>query len=145
MICSMFGHHDAPDSVIHSLTDLIHQLVKEQHIEKFLVGNQGKFDAMAYQVLSESVIPKFPQIDCQVILAYLPSVRPLAPIYKNAKTIYPEGLEKVPLRFAISHRNRWMVDQSDIVLVYCRCSTGGTASIAEYAKKKGKILYNLSL
>jgi hypothetical protein len=38
-----------------------------------------------------------------------------------------------------------MVDQSDIVLVYCRCSTGGTASIAEYAKKKGKILYNLSL
>ena len=35
-------------------------------------------------------------------------------------------------------RNRYMVDNSDAVLVYCRQETGGTAYTANYAINKGK-------
>ena len=35
-------------------------------------------------------------------------------------------------------RNRYMVDNSDAVLVYCQKQTGGTAYTANYAMKKGK-------
>lgn len=140
----MFGHHDTPYSVINYMAVLLHILAEENHVDKFFVGNQGNFDRMAYKALTESVIPEFPQVDYRVVLAYLPSVRPLDPMYNTAKTIYPEGLENVPPRFVISRRNRWMVDQSDIVFVYCRYSTGGTASIVEYAKKKGKAIWYLN-
>ncbi len=143
MTCSMFGHHDTPRSALKYLAVLMYILVQERHVDKFLFGNQGNFDRMAHKVLTESVIPKYPGIDYRVVLAYLPSVRPLDPLYHPAETIYPEGLENVPPRFAISRRNRWMVDQSDIVLVYCRSSTGGTASILEYAEKKGKQIWHL--
>ncbi len=139
----MFGHHDTPVSVINSLAVLTHILVEEKHVDKFLFGNQGNFDRMAHKVLTESVIPEYPGIDYRVVLAYLPTVRPLDPMYHPAETLYPEGLENVPPRFAISRRNRWMVDQSDIVLVYCRYSAGGTASILEYAEKKGKLIFHL--
>lgn len=143
MTCSMFGHHDTPLSVLKYLVAVMDMLAEDKHVDKFLFGNQGNFDRMAHKVLTESVLSKYPWIDYRVVLAYLPSVQPLDPIYHPAETIYPEGLENVPPRFAISRRNRWMVDQSDIVLVYCRNSTGGTASVLEYAEKKGKQVWYL--
>lgn len=144
MTCALFGHHDAPDSVAAGLNAMLEYLIEEEQIDKILVGNQGRFDFLAFRVLTEAVIQKFVWVDYRVVLAYLPSVRPLDPLYHPAETIYPEGLERVPPRFAISRRNRWMVDQSDIVLVYCRYSTGGTASIVEYAKKKQKKIFYLN-
>ncbi len=144
MICSMFGHHDAPADLLTPLTTMLVHLTKEEHVDRFLIGNQGSFDLLARYVLNEIVIPGRPRVKYSVVLAYLPSVRPLEYPYRPEETIYPEGLEKVPLRFAISRRNRWMVNQSDLVLVYCRYSTGGTASIAEYAEKKGKPVWYLN-
>lgn len=138
MTCALFGHHNASDSITAPLNAMLEYLIETEHIEKFLVGNQGNFDRIAFRVLTQAVIPKYFWVEYRVILAYMPSVRPPDPIYHPEETLYPEGLESVPPRFAISHRNRWMVDQSDIVLAYCRYSTGGTSSIVDYAKKKGK-------
>ncbi|MBO4932873.1 MAG: hypothetical protein J6N32_06380 [Clostridia bacterium] len=144
MICSMFGHHDAPANLLTPLTAMLVHLTKEEHVDRFLIGNQGRFDLLARYVLNEIVIPGRPRVKYSVVLAYLPSVRPLEYPYRPDETIYPEGLEKVPKRFAISRRNRWMVDQSDIVLGYCRYSIGGTASILEYARKKKKRIIDLA-
>ena len=36
----------------------------------------------------------------------------------DIETIYPEGLEYTPRRFAISKRTQWMVQQSDYVIAY---------------------------
>ena len=55
-------------------------------------------------------------------------------------TIYPEGLEKVPPRFAIVRRNQWMTDHSDIVICHVTHSWGGAAKAVEYAEKKKKII-----
>lgn len=65
--------------------------------------------------------------------AYLPTKETQ---YKN--TLYPEGLESVPLRFAISHRNKWMVEKSDYVIAYVNWNFGGAAQFYEMAKKKVK-------
>lgn len=139
MTCSLFGHRDAPSSIAAPLTEMIASLIENEHTDRFLVGNQGCFDRMAYQILRG-----FPTVDFRVVLAYLPSSRSLDPVYRPEETLYPEGLEDVLPRFAIPERNRWMVDQSDIVLVYCRSSAGGTASILKYAKKKKKKIISLA-
>lgn len=60
------------------------------------------------------------------------------------ETIYPEGMEKVPKRYTISWRNKWMVNESDIILCYVRHSSGGAAQFVEYGRQKGKMIINLA-
>lgn len=57
-------------------------------------------------------------------------------------TVYPL-IESVPPRYAIVHRNRWMVDNSDLVIAYVTHGWGGAASTLKYAERKKKrvILY----
>lgn len=57
-------------------------------------------------------------------------------------TIYPE-LENVPRRFAIIHRNRWMVDRADIVIAYISREWGGAYTTYKYALSKKKTVVNL--
>lgn len=40
-------------------------------------------------------------------------------------------------------RNKWMVEQSDIVISYIERSGGGAAKVVEYAERKGKRVINL--
>ena len=58
-------------------------------------------------------------------------------------TILPEGIETVPPRFAISYRNKWMIEQSDYVITYVIHSWGGAAQFKELAEKKGKTVIEL--
>ena len=58
--------------------------------------------------------------------------------------MYPEGLESVPRRFAISWRNKWMVGESDTVICYIAHSWGGAAQFVELAERKKKTVINLA-
>lgn len=58
--------------------------------------------------------------------------------------LYP-GLENVPLRYAISHRNRWMVEQADIVISFVSHRYGGAYTTYLNAKRNNKKIYNLGL
>ena len=60
-------------------------------------------------------------------------------------TIYPEGIESVPKRFAISWRNKWMLTESEYVVAYVKHSWGGAAKYYEMAEKKGKNVINLGI
>ena len=65
-------------------------------------------------------------------LAYMPKRNKI-----DTDTIYPEGLETVPRRFAIIKRNEWMIEHSDTVITYVRHS-GGAETFSSLAKRKGK-------
>ena len=58
-------------------------------------------------------------------------------------TVFPEGLESVPPRYAIDRRNRWMLDRSDYVVTYVRNPYGGAAKYKELAIKKHKTVIEL--
>ena len=49
-------------------------------------------------------------------------------------------IEHVPRRFAIAHRNRWMVDASDVVIAYVHHDWGGAYQTLGYAKRRGKMI-----
>ncbi len=57
--------------------------------------------------------------------------------------IYPD-LENVPQRFAISQRNKWMVEKSDCVVAYIDHSFGGAYTTYKYAIKRNKPIFNLT-
>ena len=137
--CIFFGHRDTPVTVKPRLMSCVESLIVEHGVAKFYVGNQGSFDRMAKSVL-QTLQKKYPYIIYYIVLAYFPSQKEEV---DDAETIYPDGLETVPRRFAISHRNRWMMRQADYVVGYITHSWGGAAQFFTQAKRQGKQVINL--
>lgn len=140
MICTFFGHRDAPPKIKPALRQVLLDLIERQGVKQFYVGNQGNFDVMARSLLAE--LEQSHGIRYEIVLAYLPSEK--APLYDPDHTLLPEGIETVPRRFAIEYRNKWMIDHSDIVVTYVTRSFGGAAKFRDLAKKKGKTVIDLN-
>lgn len=101
--------------------------------ETFYLGGYGAFDRLAASVLAEQK-KRYPHIELVLILPYLNRRKDISPCDSS---LYPP-LESVPKKFAIVQRNRWMVEQSDVVVSYVLHSWGGAATTLEYAKQKKK-------
>lgn len=138
MVCAFFGHRDAPDEIRDKIRETVINLIEERDVTKFYVGNNGNFDRMALSVLKE-LSGMYPQICYYVVYAYLPEKG--GDDFEH--TIYPEGIETVPKRFAIDFRNRWMVGQADIVVAYAIRSYGGAAKFVDMAERKGLDIIDL--
>ena len=141
MICSFLGHGDSPESIYLKLYSEIENLIISRSVTGFLVGNHGSFDRMVLKALRE-LKERYPQISYHVVLAYMPGTE--NSLYHYTETILPEGIETVPKRFAISRRNRWMVQQCQIVICYITHQWGGAAQFVNYAKKQLKEIINLA-
>ena len=89
---------------------------------------------MVYSVLKE-LKAKYPQIRYTVVLAYMPDEQ-IKEVY-GEDTLFPDGLESVPKRFAISKRNDWMIQQSGYAVCYVHKITGGAVKFRDKAEKKG--------
>ncbi len=138
MTVTFFGHGDTPDSIRDTLRIILIDLITNHGANTFYVGSNGNFDKIAKNALSDlgSVYP----ITYAVVLEYMPTKSNSG---DPSPTIYPEGLEAVPPRFAICKRNEWMINHSDIVITYVNRNFGGAAKYAKYAKIKKKNVINL--
>ena len=138
MVCTFFGHRDTPDSIRKALYETLNDLIVNHGADTFYIGSQGNFDRMVISEL-EKLFSIYPHIKCYIVLAYMPK--------SNEKycfdTIYPDGLESVPPKFALDKRNRIMLEWSDIVITYVGCNFGGAAKFKAIAEKKGKQVINL--
>ena len=143
MICTFFGHRDVPSKIKFELIEIISNLIEKENATVFYVGNQGNFDFYVKTVL-EDLKEKYTQIDYFVVLAYLPVKKEciINDEYKN--TIYPESIETVPPKFAISWRNKWMIERSDIVVTYVNKPYGGAYNAKELAKRKHKKIVEIA-
>ena len=143
-ICTFFGHRQCPSSIKPNLKNVLINLIEHQKVNVFYVGNQGSFDHMVYSVLRE-LSQQCSHITYAVVLAYLPpaSKGELSQSQDYTDTMYPEGIETVPKRFAIDWRNRWMLKQADYVVTYITHSWGGAAKFAEMAERSGKQIVNI--
>ena len=132
--CCFFGHREVTHNIREKLKATIEKLITEDNVIDFYVGHQGQFDSMVFYALKE-LKARYPQIRYTVILAYMPDEH-IKELY-GEDTLFPDGLETVPKRFAISKRNDWMIKHSDIAVCYVWKITGGAAKFKEKAKKKG--------
>lgn len=136
MTCTFFGHSDAPLEIRGKLKAELIDLIENRSADLFYVGDKGNFDRLALSVLRElgAVYP----IRFYVVLAYLPKDK------SDDPTLFPEGVETVPKRFAVDYRNRFMAEQSDVVISYVSRDIGGAAKFVNFSKKKGKEVINLA-
>ena len=110
------------------------------------LGGYGAFDLFAYDCCK-----KYKERNPKVLLWYITPYMPSEDRQEYFKAqrkrydgiIYPE-IEEKPKKFAISYRNKWMVDKADWVIAYVMRTWGGAYSTYQYAKKKGKEVLNLA-
>ena len=140
MTVTFFGHKDTPKEIETTLRATLVDLIENHGATEFYVGNNGNFDTMIRRQL-ENLSQTYP-ITYNVVLAYLPTKKSEYDDYTN--TILPEGIETSPKRFAISYRNKWMIQQSDVVVTYVTHSFGGAAQFKEMAERKEKLVIELS-
>lgn len=143
LTCTFFGHKDTSTEIEPILKKILIDLIENKNICNFYVGNHGNFDHIVKHVLSE-LSETYP-ITYLVVLAYHPSKQDKFETEYYDKTILPNGIEMVPQRFAVSYRNRWMIEQSDYVITFVRHSFGSAAKFKEFAEKKNKIIINITI
>lgn len=137
---TFFGHRDCPASIKPILRAVVVKLIEQHGVDRFYVGRQGTFDAMAHSVLRE-LAEVYPHISYAVVLERLPGS---CGTRDFSDAIFPEGLETVPPRFAIARRNEWMLKQAGFVVTYITHNWGGAAQYAEKAHRQGKRVLNLA-
>ena len=131
--CCFFGRREVTHNIRDKLTAIIENLITETGVTEFYVGHQGQFDNMAYSVLKELKV-KYPHIRYSVVLAYMPDSY-IKEVY-GEDTLFPDGMENVPKKFAISKRNDWMIQHSGFAVRYVHKITGGAVKFRYKTERK---------
>lgn len=142
---SFFGHRDfiASEGVKRKLTDLLTELSSSNDYIEFFFGGYGSFDSFAYSCVKEASLPDARRIFVTPYITESYQKNHLEYIKQNYdEIIYPE-IENVPLKFAITARNRWMVEQSDLIIFYVGRKFGGAYDALLHSLRSGKKTVNL--
>ena len=144
MTVSFFGHSDFHFNDIYK-SRVLEYLEKSLTGEKleFFLGAYGGFDNFAFECC-KIYKEKHANATITLVTPYLNAEYPKGVAKEEYDGIlYPE-IESKPKKFAIVYRNRYMVDNSDLIIAYVNRSFGGAFQAISYAKKKGKKIFNLA-
>ena len=140
MRCILFGHKDAPEAVCTPLAKMISYLAREYGVCDFLVGNNGNYDYFAQCALRD-VFQNGEKIRYSIVLSHL-FERALSGEQKA--TVFPEGLECVPPKFAISKRNLWLVKNAEYAIVYVENKISNCGKLLQKALARGIQIINIA-
>lgn len=141
--CFFIGHREADERLLPILTATIEWLITEEQVSFFYVGGYGGFDRIAATAVKKLKL-QHSEISLMLVLPYHPGERPIETPYGFNGTYYPEGLEKVPRRYAIVRANEIMAKQSDWLVAYVRHGASNSRRILEYAQKQGTGCININ-
>jgi len=141
--CFFIGHREADERLLPILTAAIERLITEEQVLFFYVGRYGGFDRIAATAIKHLKL-HHPDITLMLVLPYHPGERIIETPYGFDGTYYPEGLEKVPRRYAIVKANEIMAKQSDWLISYVRHGASNSRRILEYAQKQGTACININ-
>ena len=143
---ALFGHRDlgAHLTVEEGLFIILRDLLQIMPYVEIYVGRNGEFDVFSASVIKRvqnrygkesvglSLILPYYQKDIEHYEKYYDSV------------IIPECVQKTYPKGAITKRNRWMVEECDLIVCYVERERGGAYCALKYAKKLGKKIINLA-
>ncbi len=147
MIVTFCGHSDfrKNEEYENRVLGFLEEKVGDKAAEMYL-GGYGGFDEFAYDCCRKYK-ETHPNITLIFVTPYM-TVEYQQNHLEYQKTrydsiLYP-SIEDKPLRFAISYRNKYMIEKADIVIAYVTHDWGGAYTTYKHAKRKGKVIYNLA-
>ena len=123
---------------------IIKELMRTKMYVVFLIGRNGEFDECAASILKR-VRKESGEENSEIILV-LPYTVANIEYYEKYydDIIIPDRLYSAHPKSAIILRNRWMIESSDLVVVYVEHKTGGAYTAMKYAEKLNKRIINIS-
>ena len=140
MIVTFCGHSDFQKNEEYEqrIFEILQQNIGNEAAEIYL-GEHGAFDEFAYYCCK-----KYKQMHKNVSLVFItPYMLSKCPKRRYDYIIYPE-IEDKPIRFAISYRNKYMIQMADFVIAFVEREWGGAYQSYKYAIRKGKVVFNLA-
>lgn len=114
-------------------------LIENHGATEFYVGSNDNFDSMVRRQL-ENLSQIYPTT-C-IVLAYFHVGKNV--YYDHINTILPEDIKTIFKRFAISYRNNWIIQQTDVVVTYVVHTYEGAWQFKAMAEKQRKVAIKLS-
>lgn len=143
---SVFGHRTINDlkSIDDSLAQIIRELIVNKEYISFLIGRNGEFDEYAASVIKrvQKNIGR-ENSDITLVLPYSVSDMEYYQKYYD-NIIIPDILHGVHPKAAITSRNRWMIEGSDLIVFYVEKANGGAYAAMKYAQKLNKNFVNIA-
>lgn len=142
---SLFGHREIDNLryLNDELTPIIKELIKTEEYVAFLIGRSGEFDEYAASVIKrvQKEVGK-ENNDMTLVLPYnVADIGYYEKYYDSV--IVPESVYGAHPKSAITLKNRWMIEHSDLVLVFVEREKGGAYAAMKYAQKLNKRVINL--
>ena len=137
--CCGFEHRD----VLEKIDDAVYAAVlkaAEQGCDIFYTGAMGEFDSL-FSSAVRKVKKTYPKIKLICVKSYFTNDLNTNGEYYAAlydDVFIPDELAYIHPKAAIKYRNRWMIDHSDIVLIYTKRTYGGAYEARKYAERIGK-------
>lgn len=141
-ICSFFGHRELYENIDEILISHIKFSIEEMGVTEFYIGGYGQFDQRAKELVY-GLKNEYHSIKLYLALAYMPTKDTFIDD-KYDGSVFLDGLESAYKRFAITKRNKLMVEESDVVICYVKRLHGGAYTASKYAYNKNKIVLNCS-
>ena len=147
MIITFFGHANYSEKDEHRqlILDYLETVSCNSNVE-FYLGGYGKFDSFALSCAKE-----FQTVHTEAKIYFITPY--ISPSYekthlKNNAAIY-DGIIYPPIesthpKYAISHRNKWMIEQADVVIAFVKRQNGGAFSAFRRAKGLKKNYFNVA-
>lgn len=133
--CYFIGHREADERLLPLLGKAIEKLITEDRVAYFYVGAYGGVDRIVTTAL-KAAKKKYPNIVLMRVLPYHPADRTVKIPESFDGTYYPDGIEKVPKRYAIVRTNRVMIDAADWLITYVRHGASNSCRLLEYAERR---------
>lgn len=134
MVVTFCGHREPiyNKSKIFALRRAIEKVINNGATE-FWLGGYGSFD-----LISASILQDLKNTNSSFKTVFItPYVDRIYDMDLYDFSLYPP-IEHIPLKFAITERNKWMIRNADILISGVIRSYGGAAKALNYAKHLGK-------
>jgi uncharacterized phage-like protein YoqJ len=138
-VCSAFGHREVFENISERISSAV-RTAAEQGCEIFYTGAMGKFDKM-FSSEVRALKKDYPNIKLICVMPYMTNEINTQGDYLY--TLYddiliPTELADVHYKAAITKRNQWIIQRSDLVIIYTRRNFGGAYSAKRYAQRMKK-------
>lgn len=133
-VCCGFGHRNVFENISDKLDQAIESAI-QQGCEIFYTGAMGDFDSL-FSSAVRTAKKNYPFINLICVKPYFTNDINTNRDYYAAlydDIIIPDELAGIHYKAAIKARNRWMIDNSDIVIVYTIRNYGGAYEALKYA------------
>ena len=125
-----------------ALEEIISDLIRDREYVEFYVGRNGDFDISVASAVKRAQ-KKYGKENSSLILVLPYRVKDEYLLSEFYDDINLPVDKKTHFKLAISKRNEWLVDNSDLLVAYVEREYGGAYTTMKYAKKQVKNIINI--